>query len=1037
MQRRSIGLALGALCLWCTAQAQQTTVPQAGLRDPRPRIYTLFNARIVVKPGEVIASGALEISNGRISRVLKGSSVGQGTQLDMRGRTLFAGLIESQSDVSLQQSLQAPVVPGPAAAQGQLNDPGARHFSRRVRPELSAADLLKLDVEAHKKLRALGFTAALTAPAQGIFRGQSALIQLLDGVQVKDALLKPKVAQQIAFEMSFWPSDEYPGSLMGAIALIRQTYYDAAWQAANAKWQGSHPNAARVEANPALDALAESLESGQLSIFKADDELDFERIGRIADEFKLNAAILGNGYEYRRLSALIAAKRTLIVPLNFPELPKLGNPDEAINIDLATLAHWEQAPANTARLERSNVRFALTAFGLPDAAKSFWSNVRLAVRAGLSESAALGALTVTPAALLGHDDLGTLEVGNLANVLVADASLFNSDDAKIYQVWVDGNRFEINALDAPSLNGTWQLSGLSAAHEIVISGDSKPEAKAGAESIPISVEGDTVSLSLPGTWLGLSEGKGTATATVTGERMQGAWTLADGRLRPFSAQRTAAAKPVLKEIAKAADPIPAFQSYPAGAFGVSSAPSAREVLIKGATLWTLDERGAGRLDKTDIQLKDGKISAIGSNLSASSGALVINAEGRHVTPGIIDAHSHTAIARNVNEPSSAVTAEVRVGDVLDPTDISIYRQLAGGVTTAQLLHGSANPIGGQSAIIKFRWGESAEALKFAGAFPTIKFALGENVKQSNRGDLYVQRYPQTRMGVEQLLRDSFLAARQYDATPKSGAGPVRRNLRLEALAEIVNHQRFVNVHSYRQDEILMFTRLAAEFSLTNVTFQHVLEGYKVAEALESINAGASGFADWWGFKMEAYDAIPHNGAILQRNGVLTSFNSDSDEMARRLNLEAAKAIKYGDLTEIDALKLVTINPAKHLGISDRVGTLEVGKDADVVLWSGHPLSSLSRVDSTWIDGRPYFDRAQDALARERTISERERLQQKVLLAQATAPSEDKPPALTATKPVSLWQFQTHQGWLADFAAYRTIYHSGGDVNTCSAQEHQH
>jgi len=319
--------------------------------------------------------------------------------------------------------------------------------------------------------------------------------------------------------------------------------------------------------------------------------------------------------------------------------------------------------------------------------------------------------------------------------------------------------------------------------------------------------------------------------------------------------------------------------------------------------------------------------------------------------------------------------EVRIGDVLDPTDMTIYRQLAGGVTTAQLLHGSANPIGGQSQIVKLRWGVDAAGLKFAAAPGTIKFALGENVKQSNWGDNYTKRYPQTRMGVEQIDLDSFLAAQAYGEKIKAKGGePVRRDLRLEALWEVLQGQRLVQIHSYRQDEILAFARLAQRFHIVP-TFQHILEGYKVAKEIAAHGSGASTFADSWAYKIEAYDAIPYNTALMTRAGVVVSVNSDSDERARRLNIEAAKAMHWGDLTEEQALKLITINPAIQLGIQDKVGSIEVGKDADLAIWNGHPFSVYSRVDTTMIDGDIFFDRQQDLAQRADLAKERAALEQ--------------------------------------------------------------
>jgi len=403
----------------------------------------------------------------------------------------------------------------------------------------------------------------------------------------------------------------------------------------------------------------------------------------------------------------------------------------------------------------------------------------------------------------------------------------------------------------------------------------------------------------------------------------------------------------------------------------------RAVVVRGATVWT--QGSAGILEGADLVAVDGKITAVGKGLSAPSGALEIDGREKHLTPGIIDAHSHTAIDGNVNEFAHTVTAEVRIKDVLDPLDVAIYRELAGGTTTANVLHGSANAIGGQTLITRWRWGGGPDDLVFPGAPEGIKFALGENPKQSNFQNPR-PRYPATRMGVANLIRERFTAARDYrrrqeeyrKAAAVKGASPipVRTDLQLEAIAEILEGKRPIHCHSYRKDEILEMIRVADEFRVQVGTFQHVLEGYKVADEIARHGAGASTFSDWWAYKPEAYDAIPYNGALMRERGALVSFNSDSDELARRLNWDAAKAVHYGGVPPADALAFVTINSARQLGIEKRVGSLEVGKDADFVLWSGDPLSSLSIALETWVEGKKYFDRAADLAARPALEKER-------------------------------------------------------------------
>jgi imidazolonepropionase-like amidohydrolase len=399
-----------------------------------------------------------------------------------------------------------------------------------------------------------------------------------------------------------------------------------------------------------------------------------------------------------------------------------------------------------------------------------------------------------------------------------------------------------------------------------------------------------------------------------------------------------------------------------GRGALASPPS---LVLTNATIWTCGP--AGRLEGASLLIENGRIAEVGAAVRPPEGALVEDATGKHVTPGIIDIHSHSMILGDVNEATLPSSAMVRIGDVVNSESANIYLQLAGGVTETHLLHGSANPIGGQCCLIKLRDGAGPEALKLEGAAPTIKFALGENVKQSNWGDRETNRFPQTRMGVQAFYANRFTAARQYlqawdayaKAAPSGGAAPVppARDLELEALGEILRGGRFIHCHSYRQDEILMFIRLMQSFGVRVAAMHHVLEGYKVADELAAAGVGASSFSDWWAYKFEVYDAIPYNGALMHDRGVLVSFNSDSDELARRLNLEAAKAVKYGGLSEIEALKFVTLNPARQLRLEGRAGSLEPGKDGDLAIWSKSPLDSTTVCLETWIEGKKYFDRA--------------------------------------------------------------------------------
>ncbi len=428
---------------------------------------------------------------------------------------------------------------------------------------------------------------------------------------------------------------------------------------------------------------------------------------------------------------------------------------------------------------------------------------------------------------------------------------------------------------------------------------------------------------------------------------------------------------------------------------------AEVTVIQNATIMSEGPKGTF---KGAIVVTDGKITEVGEKVMVPPGATVIDAQGQYVIPGIIDCHSHIAVDGSVNEGSVSVSSMVNIRDVIDPEDIAIYRALAGGVTAANILHGSANAIGGQTLVLKMRWGQDAEGMIFQGATPGIKFALGENPKRAGspaggRGAPATNaRYPATRMGVEDVIREAFNEAKAYkaewdayDAQVAKGEHPIppRKDLKLEPLKEVLEGKRFVHAHCYRADEILMLIRVADDYGFKIKTFQHVLEGYKVAKEIAAHGAGGSTFSDWWSYKMEAYDAIPYNAAVMTKKGVISSLNSDDEELMRRLNTEAAKAMKYGGLTREEALALVTINPAKQLGVDNRVGSLEVGKDADIVIYDKDPLSNYSKVQKVWIDGNKYFDRDSDVSARPAKDLEKKKLADKEK-AETPAPGARRP-----------------------------------------------
>lgn len=976
------------------------TAPPEGIRKNTPRVHAFTNARIVQAPGRVIERGTVVVRDGVIAAIGAKVVVPDDARVwDMKGQSIYPGFIDAYSDYGVPK----PPRPLPQAEGEQPQRPqpepeparGTDYWNRMVQPQNDAASLLVVDAKMAEKLRTQGFTSALVVPQQGIIKGMSALVNLGDG-KPNDVLVRSGVALHIQFAGEVGRREGYPNSLMGTIALIRQAFYDADWYMKAHGAYAKNPSLSRPEANEALAALSKVLRNSTPVVIETTSELDVLRANSLAREFGLNLIVRGSGKEYRRLDAVKGTRRSLILPVSFPEVPNVSSAEDALQYTLEELRHWDEAPENPKRLHDAGVSFALTTAMLKDP-ETFLSAVRTAVQRGLSSDDALAALTVVPATLFGVEKhLGTLDVGKAANFIVTSGDLF-AEKTVIRESWIDGRRYAIKPLPDIDPRGTWLLSviGSSSPDSLILALKGEPESLGGTIKQKKEVKLVTASLSLLrvsfsflGDSLGYS-GIVRMTAALTEEGMTGTGEWSNGTPFTWSGVRIGAyvpdpdtAKP--KEVKPASFP----PVHPLGEFGRARIPDQPGVvLVKGATIWTCGVQG--KMENADMLVQQGKIIRIGSQLSAPAGALVIEARGKHLTPGLIDAHSHMAATGSVNESGQAVSAEVRIGDVIDCDDIDIYRALAGGLTAAHILHGSANPIGGQAQMIKLRWGSLPDEMKFEGCPPTIKFALGENVKQSNWGDRFTTRYPQTRMGVEQIIRDEFKAALDYEKAwqrwekDKSGMPP-RRDLELDAILEILRGKRFIHCHSYVQSEILMLMRVAEEFGIRVRVFQHILEGYKVADVMAKHGAGGSTFSDWWAYKLEVYDAIPYNGALMHEQGVLVSFNSDSDELARRMNWEAAKAVKYGGLPEEEALKFVTLNPAKQLMIDHRVGSLEPGKDADFVIWSGHPFSTYTRCEQTWVDGRKYFDLDEDRSLYEEAQRQRSVLIQKALAAKKGA-----------------------------------------------------
>ncbi len=970
----------------------QTTFPVQGMHSNATSLQVLSHCNIVRAPGDVVMNGMMIIRDGLVENVGTNISVPAGAAVyDLHGMWVFPGFIDAWSSIGLERAKREPEVPG-ASPQYVTKEKGPLNWNEAVTPEYAAASHIVMDKKAAADLRALGFTTLHVVPNDGIFRGTSALLNLGEE-PIHRELLQPVVGSCMSWDKGT-THQSYPSSLMGAIALIAQTLIDADWYAQVAQQRSARPGLPITETNLSLAAIQQQIAAKLPIFFDCGDWQGMMRAQRIAQEYGLQLIFKTDGGGYQRLAELKALGRPMIVPLNFPEAYDVKDPADAREVPLRRLWHWEAAPTNPAQLDKAGIQFALTLSDLKKQA-DFWPMLQKAIRSGLSAKAALAALTTTPANMLGvAQRVGTLDPGKLANFFIADDDVFAKEKVTIYETWIAGHRYSIQDIPEWDSRGQYQLQAGNETLRLLISGKyAQPKAShiQGNDTIEgtLKVEGRNVSLTLP-----MQKGKpipqyrlfGIATASqINGEgtapngaRLTWAADLV-GQI-PEKADTTGLLKPI-----NLAD-MPAVR-YPFSPFGFTQLPTQNIWLIKGVTVWT--NTAQGKLENAEVLIAEGKVQAVGKGLLKPPGATVVEAQGMHLTPGIIDEHSHIAISGDVNEGTHANTAEVRIGDVVNSEDVNIYRQLSGGVTTSQLLHGSANPIGGQSAIIKLRWGLTPQEMKFAAAPGFIKFALGENVKQSNWGDQFHTRYPQTRMGVEQFIRDAFVAAQDYRKQMKAAGGPnampMRRDLQLETLLEIMDGKRFITCHSYVQSEIIMLMRLAESLGFKINTFTHVLEGYKIADKLQAHGATASTFSDWWAYKYEVIDAVPYNASIMQKMGVNVCINSDDAEMGRRLNQEAAKSVKYGGMSEEDALKMVTLNPAKALHIDQYVGSIEKGKDADLVLWSDHPLSVYAVVQKTFVDGRLYFDRANDHALSLFVNAERQRLLQKMI----DSPEKDK------------------------------------------------
>lgn len=941
----------------------QETFSVNGVADTRTGAVAFTNAN-AVKDNVATANTTLLIKDGKIISVGKNIAIPAGFEVvDLKGKYVYPSFIDIFSNYGVATpKRETGGFNFFGAAQLTSSTKGAYGWNQAIKTQANAADVFTGNEAQAKSLMDAGFGTVLTHIQDGIARG-TGVVATLNGESDNMSVLKTKAAAFYSFNKGT-STQSYPGSLMGSIALLRQNFLDAQWYKNSNQGEGI---------NLSLQAFNDNLLLPQ--IFDAGEKWNVVRADRIGDEFGVQYIIKADQDAYQRITEIKNTNAVLIFPVVFPEGMDVEDPNDARLVSLSVMKQWEMAPANLAAVSKAGIRFCLTSADLKSP-KEFLPNLRKAIYYGLPEATAMDALTKTPASLLNiSNEVGSLEAGKWANFFIADGPIFN-EKTNILQNWVQGKKYVVKDDATTGIAGLYDIEIMGETGTKKFTAEIKSAAAANillqdTVATKFSYDGNSIKLSF-------TEGKKIKNGyKLSGVSYKDGWqgngTDSLGNKVLWTAKMTKPLEEKKKDDAKKYAAIGAVLSYPNGPYGNTTQPDQETFLIKNATVWTSEKEG--NLAATDVLVKAGKIAAIGKNLSDNN-AKIIDGTGKHLTAGIIDEHSHIATA-SVNEGGQSVTSEVRIADNIDPDDVDIYRQLAGGVTTSHILHGSANVIGGQTQLIKLRWGANDDDLKFKGADGFIKFALGENVKrtpaQTNT------RFPDTRMGVEQVQWDAFSRAKDYEKALKgTGAKNVRRDLELDALVEIMNSKRFITCHSYVNSEIIETMRMAEKFGFKINTFTHILEGYKAADKMKAHGAAASTFSDWGNYKLEVQDAIPYNAAIMSKVGVNVAINSDDAEMARRLNQEAAKSVKYGGMKEEDALKMVTINPATMLHIQNQTGSIAKGKDADLVLWSDHPLSIYAKADITMVDGRIYFDRKKDAILREDIKKERTRLINKMI-----------------------------------------------------------
>ena len=928
--------------------SQQYFPTNLDVKSKNNPFIALTNATVVISPGDVIEDASILIKDGKIVEV--------GVDLELPKNTVIhnkSGMYIYPSFIDISNSFGTPQPKSGSSYSRSVEYKASRqgfYWNDHILSDYNSITDFQYDNKKSKQLREYGFGVVNTHRKDGVHRGTGALIALDDKSSNSFRILKPYSTENLSFQRSSRFSQAYPSSIMGSIALLRQFYHDLEW----------YKNGGSTSRDLAIESAIKNYSLPK--IFSTGNKLNVIRALKLSKELEFNSIIEGSGYEFENINDLKNYSNVLVIPVNFPKPFDLTDVNIVEKLSLRQLKRWNQAPSNPSVLQKNKITFSITPNNVKTS-KEFFANIQKAIFYGLSKEKALEALTLVPAKALNMgNELGSIKKGAFANLLISSGPIFEKETI-LFENWVMGNKHVVNNSITETIDGDYSFENNKSKYKLSI--------KNSQSRITASLEKDTIKLqvkaSLRNGWLNISliDKKNESFAFIN-SKIEGN-SLESLTFRDFDGNKNKISLTKLVENDKNEktksdqtyyEIVPV--SFPNKAFGLKKLPERKSILFKNATVWTSDKEGV--LNETDVYIENGIIEDIGKNLNYSDSEL-IDATGKYLTAGIIDEHSHIA-ASSINEGGHNSSAEVSIEDVVDHEDINIYRNLSGGVTTIQILHGSANPIGGQSAIIKLKWGEKNEDLMFKDAPKFIKFALGENVKQSNWGSY--NRYPQTRMGVEQVFIDYFQRAKEYDnkwktynslsGRQKNKSKPPRFDVEMKTIAEILNNERFISCHSYVQSEINMLMKVADKFEFKINTFTHILEGYKVAKIMNDHGVGGSTFSDWWAYKFEVNDAIPYNGPIMTKAGVTVAYNSDSAEMSRRLNQEAAKAVKYGGLSEEEAWKYVTINPAKLMRIDDKVGSIKVGKHADLVLWDKNPLSVYANVEKTIIDGVTYYDK---------------------------------------------------------------------------------